>query len=257
MDGSDDDAVICPSEGTADKDLGPLAVLVSSEADLKMLCRRFRIDGAHGIRLFNSRIHTVVSGTGAASLIGPMIGAPYAVMILEKLIARGVTSALFFGWCGSISSQAKIGDIILATGAVIDEGTSAHYHPDASGLARPAGRIVEGLRQLLIRRQRSFHEGWIWTTDAVFRETRQKVLSFQRRSVLAVEMEISALYTVAGFRNVQIGGILVVSDDLSTLTWKPGFKSHRFQNSRRIVCEVIEELCNIQQQHPFGKESRI
>lgn len=244
MDIPADEALINPSEGVAVQDLAPMAVLVSSDADLQMLCRQLHAKRGRAARLFNSRIYTVGEASDGFSIIGPMIGAPYAVMVLEKLIARGVKTALFFGWCGSISPKVNIGDIIIPTGAIIDEGTSMHYHPDGSGVAKPTGEISEKLKRLLVRRNIPFHEGCIWTTDAVYRETRQKILSFQRRRAIAVEMEISALLTVARYRNVQIGGILVVSDALSTLKWQPGFKTAPFQKARKNVCEVIKELCN-------------
>jgi len=251
---SNDDAIVRPSEGVRGKDLAPLAVMVSSDADIKMLSRRLCTRRSDAVRLFNSRVYTPAAAPDIACLVGPMIGAPYAVMVLETLIARGVNTVLFFGWCGAISPKVKIGDIIIPTGAMIDEGTSPHYHPDASGVAQPAGKITDELKRLLTGRTVSFHEGCIWTTDAVYRETCQKVLSFQRQSVLAVEMEMSALFTVARYRDIQIGGILVVSDDLSTLKWQSGFTTNPFQNGRIIACEVIEDICNTRHHHPFGKK---
>jgi purine-nucleoside phosphorylase len=57
-------------------------------------------------------------------------------------------------------------------------------------------------------------------------------------------MELSALYSVAQFRQVALVGILVVSDELSSLDWRPGFKDERFVQGRRTVCRVVAELCN-------------
>lgn len=251
----EDDAIISPSAGVKGKDLVETAVMVSSDVDLKMLCRRLRADRNGAARLFNSGIYTPEAASDAVCLVGPVIGAPYAVMLLEKLIVRGVQTLLFFGWCGSISPKVKIGDIIIPTSAVIDEGTSAHYHPDVSGIAKPVGKMSQHLKRLLVQRSVAFHEGCIWTTDAVYRETRERVLSFQREGVLAVEMELSALFTVARFRGVQIDGILVVSDELNSLQWRPGFKTDPFQTNRQIVCEVIEEICNARSPLRSGKES--
>jgi hypothetical protein len=56
-------------------------------------------------------------------------------------------------------------------------------------------------------------------------------------------MELSALCSVAHFRGVALAGILVVSDELSSLDWRPGFKDERFVQGRRIVCRVVKELC--------------
>jgi hypothetical protein len=48
---------------------------------------------------------------------------------------------------------------------------------------------------------------------------------------------------VAQFRRVALAGILVVSDELSSLDWRPGFKDERFAQGRRTACKVVEELC--------------
>ena len=85
--------------------------------------------------------------------------------------------------------------------------------------------------------------GTAWTTDAVFRETREEVTHHQRDGVLAVEMECSALFTVGGFRGIEVAALLVVSDDLSSLTWHPGFKDPRFIRGRELACNAIGKLC--------------
>jgi purine-nucleoside phosphorylase len=87
-----------------------------------------------------------------------------------------------------------------------------------------------------------FHAGAVWSTDAVFRETRQRVATYQQSGILAVDMETSALCSVAKFRGVDLGVILVVSDELSSLTWRPGFKHERFMHGRKTACRVIREL---------------
>lgn len=244
MSTSDDDALINPKDGAPIPGLGPKAVMVSSQADLQILCRRFRTKQEKAAGLFNSRIYRPGITPDGFSLVGPMIGSPYAVMVLEKMIAGGVKTVLFLGWCGAVSPDVKIGDIIVPSGAIIDEGTSRHYHPEPSGLVRPSGVFTEKVKQVFSELNIRFKEGVIWTTDAVYRETRRKVLSFQRKGALAVEMEMSALFTVARYRKIQIGGVLVVSDELVGFKWRPGFKTDRFLNSRKRACEVIEAICS-------------
>lgn len=61
---------------------------------------------------------------------------------------------------------------------------------------------------------------------------------------MAVEMECSALFTVGGFRGIDVAALLVVSDDLSSLTWRPGFKDPRFIRGREVACNVIGRLCS-------------
>jgi purine-nucleoside phosphorylase len=86
----------------------------------------------------------------------------------------------------------------------------------------------------------------VWSTDAPFRETQAKVLGYQRQGALAVEMECSALFTVGAFRSAEVAALLVVSDDLSSLSWKPGFKDTRFARGREAACNIISRLCTEQ-----------
>ena len=61
------------------------------------------------------------------ALAGPMLGAPQTVLVLERMIALGARKFIALGWCGSLRSDVRIGDIVLPSGAISEEGTSAHY----------------------------------------------------------------------------------------------------------------------------------
>jgi purine-nucleoside phosphorylase len=240
--GINDDAIINPTDGNEGEKLGRVAVMVSSQNDLRMLCDRLQIAKNNFSRLFNSKLYVHNLPSQRYSLVGPVIGAPYAVMVLEKLIAHGAKKILFIGWCGAISSSVKIGEIIVPTGSFIDEGTSRHYEAAENKLAAPSQQMLGGITQILKNHRLPFHEGIVWTTDAIYRETPEKVGAYQSQNVLAVEMEISALFTVGEFRKVNVAGILVVSDDLSSGMWKPGFKERRFKRTRKQVSEVVVTL---------------
>ncbi len=64
------------------------------------------------------------------TLTAPALGAPYAVMVLEKLMVLGARMVLALGWCGSLQSGLSIGDLVLPTTTVSTEGTSRHYPLD-------------------------------------------------------------------------------------------------------------------------------
>jgi purine-nucleoside phosphorylase len=217
--------------------------MAATRPDLFSLCEVFNYDKKDFYRLMISRLYVDRLQPQEVSVTGPFVGAPYAVMLLETLIAWGARKIIFLGWCGAISENLEIGDIILPTSAVIDEGTSAHYGQQDARISHASTSLVSMIRQVLDQNQIDFQTGAIWTTDAVYRETRQLVERHQQDGTLAVEMELSALYSVARFRGVALAGILVVSDELSSLDWRPGFKDKRFVQGRRIACSVVGELC--------------
>lgn len=238
-----DDAIVNPLKGKGTPHLGPVAAMVASQGDLSSLCRLMGLKNEDSRRLFTSRLYTRTNGAGGFSVAGPFIGAPYAVMLLETLIAWGVTKIIFFGWCGAVSPEVKIGDIIVPTAAMIDEGTSRHYGVNEGECVASSGRIVEKIQKRLTKDGLSYHAGVIWSTDAIYRETPEKVADYQKKDVLAVEMELSALFTIGRYRGIDVGGVLVVSDELSSYKWHPGFNDGNFKQSRQKVIRTIFQLC--------------
>ncbi|MBF0200227.1 MAG: purine-nucleoside phosphorylase [Desulfamplus sp.] len=81
--------------------------------------------------------------------------------------------------------------------------------------------------------------GTIWTTDAIYRETSKKVAFFRNMDAVAVEMECSALFSVAAYRKIDLTAVLIVSDTLFKNEWNPGFRSRRFKKSRTLVIDSL------------------
>jgi uridine phosphorylase len=160
------------------------------------------------------------------------MGAPAAVFMMEALGALGNRSFLGLGTAGGLlgeeeflreesSHSLRIGDVILADRAFRDEGTGCHYQKEGE-LSRPSEKETEKLAHLLEAKDYSWHKGGLWTTDAVFRETRVEVESFLTKGVLAVDMESSALFACAAMRGYSMASLFTVSDILTPAGWNPG-----------------------------------
>lgn len=240
---TEEKGIIFPKKGKRSPELGPLAVIAGTETDFSLLRELLGFAADDYQKLFTSHLYVSKRPADGISLCGPLVGAPYAAMVLENLIAWGVEKVIFLGWCGSISRQVNIGDMVVATSAVIDEGTSRHYQPDEIDRSFPSEWLTARLVAELNRTQIKLHSGPIWTTDAIYRETRRKVETYQRRHVLAVEMEISALFTVATHRGADLGAMAVVSDKLASFKWCPGFNTKEFKRGRQTACEVVKSVC--------------
>lgn len=233
--------VIEPGKGRLEQSLPRSAILIFSPEDLASFSACFPQPLRPSHKLFLSDVFTVNYDGSPMALAGPMLGAPQSVLVLEKMIALGARKFIAVGWCGSVQSEVLIGDIVLPTGAVSEEGTSAHY-PGVEPV--PSLELFNSLKSALTPAGRAIHEGIVWTTDAPFRETCNKVIAFQSKGVLSVDMETSALFSVSRFRGVDLAVALVVSDDLSSLKWVHGFKDPRFHESRkRIIKPVMISIC--------------
>ncbi|MEJ2038525.1 MAG: nucleoside phosphorylase [Desulfosarcinaceae bacterium] len=232
-----DDPVVRPVCNARTPVLGPTALLVASHLDLKMLAGRLQLPDSR--QLYMSRLLYDAGQAERPCLVGPLMGAPYAVMILEILRAWGVRKVLFFGWCGSIDPVFRIGDIVIPTSALIDEGTSLHYRKTREAEVHPDRSLCAALQADLDDNGVDYKTGRVWTTDGIFRETPNKIEAFQRKGANVVEMELSAIYSLAAFHDMAAAALLAVSDELFTLTWKPGFTYRDFSASRNRIIERI------------------
>ncbi len=239
---SDRHAIVNPVKGKSPPKTGDMAILAATESDLRRLGMLTQTPVVERRKLFMSALHVHADDEQRFTVVGPLIGAPYAAMVVESLCVWGVARVVFIGWCGAVSHRIKAGDIVVPTAAMVDEGTSGDYGTPAGQTARPAPALTDQIRSALNRRGASHHEGAVWTTDAIFRETVAKVKHYQAQGALAVEMEMSALFSVAAFRNMQAAGLLVVSDELSDYHWRPGFTLPAFRTARNTACRALLDV---------------
>ena len=221
--------------------LPPRVVMAATRPDFQRLRKRLSKGRDPGERLYLSRIHRLAAPQWC--LVGPFMGAPQTAMLMETVAAWGGAQFLFFGWCGAIHSRVHTGDILLPTTAFAEEGTSRAYGVTDDRIELPATTLHDKLRGVVAGQGLTFHEGAVWSTDAVFQETPSKVRAYRRRGALAVEMEISICFTVARQRGLDFAAALVVSDELADMRWRPGFSDSRFKEAREAVSRTIELLC--------------
>lgn len=202
-------------------------------------------------RLLERREHTKVPGFfgdtyllgetgGEVALVADFgIGAPVAAVMLEDLIALGCRSVVSIGTTGGMDPGLSVGDLVVCTGAVRDEGTSHHYLPDGEP-AVPDAALTARLEQVLRERGEAYRLARAWTTDAPYRETREEVLRHVEDGVAVVEMEAAALFAVATVRAASVASLLVVSDVLSTLdgSWVPEFHGDVVGSRLELAFEV-------------------
>jgi purine-nucleoside phosphorylase len=239
-----EEGLIRPTKRRTDPDVGRDAALIITRGDLDYLLDVTRKKKLASFDMDIFKLHLVEKeGGGTFSIIGPFLGAPHAVMGMEKIIALGAGRVFALGWCGSLQPDLRIGDFVLPTDSLCEEGTSAHY-PIGGNSPAPDRNLCRRMEILISNCNKSCRKGTVWTTDAPYRETPSKIKEFQEKGVLAVDMEMSALMTLATFRSVSFEALLVVSDELFNLRWRPGFRSSVFKDARRSAGELILELVN-------------
>lgn len=155
------------------------------------------------------RFFSVNSTGGRVGVCCLGIGAPAAVAQFEVLAALGVQRFVSIGTAGGLQLGQAPGDVVLLTGAIRDEGSSYHYVAADVEVVPDAG-LTDLLQRALVGAGLAVTSGLAWTTDVAFRETAEEIAGYRRQGVLAVEMEASALFAVAGVRQVPIASAVVV-----------------------------------------------
>lgn len=148
------------------------------------------------------------------------IGAPATANQLGMQAELGVRRVIGIGTCGGLQLGAAPGDVVVATAALRDEGTSYHFLPPAEEVT-PDPALTDELRDALTHARIPHTTGTTWTTDVPFRETAEEITAYRQRGISAVEMEAAGLFAAAEHYGISTASALVVDGvaDASAKDW--------------------------------------
>ena len=146
------------------------------------------------------------------------VGAPLCVGNQEEIYALGAECLVLFGTCGVLDRN--IGDcaVILPNCAMRDEGTSYHYAPPSDEIAVNA-RYGELFLDLMQELNVPCVTGKCWTTDSMYRETREKTARRKASGCVCVDMECASVASVAQFRGKEALHFFYAADNLDSAEW--------------------------------------
>jgi uridine phosphorylase len=168
-------------------------------------------DGPH-------RLYEMQHNGQRLAFLHPGVGGPVAGAMLEWAIALGCSAFVVCGGAGVLRKDIAVGHLVVPTSAVRDEGTSYHYLAPGREV-EPSPEAVAAIEAALQAHHTPYITGKTWTTDAPYRETRDKVTLRTGEGCVTVEMEAASFFAVARFRGVQLGQILYGGDDVSGDEW--------------------------------------
>ena len=146
------------------------------------------------------------------------VGAPVCVGQQEELYAMGVECPVIFGTCGALDRSIADCAVILPEAAMRDEGTSYHYAPPGDEIA-----VNVHHRQLFLELMNELHlpcvTGKCWTTDSMYRETREKTARRKAAGCICVDMECASVAAVARFRGREALHFFYAADNLDAAQW--------------------------------------
>jgi uridine phosphorylase len=153
------------------------------------------------------------------------MGAPIATIVLHELHALGIANFLRIGTAMAVA-PARLGDFVLADGALRAEGTSNSYAP----LGFPAIADFDlntALRARLKTSGKRWHAGIFGTYDGFYTEMfglsgeRRQMIGalkedIRRLGLIGTDMETSALLTAARILGVRASTLCVATVDANT-----------------------------------------
>jgi purine-nucleoside phosphorylase len=149
--------------------------------------------------------------------MGTGMGMPTLAIYVNELVRDyGVKTLIRVGTCGAIQPHLKVGDILLAMTA----STNAHFNRLRFGGMdfAPAASFLLLLKayEEAKRREATVHVGSIFSSDTFYNDNPAWWQEWADYGTLALEMETSALYTLAAKYHVEALSILTVSDNVVT-----------------------------------------
>ena len=182
-------------------------------------------------------IYEMLFNNDRVGIVVGYVGAAGSAAQLEELIALGFKKFIVCGGAGVLQKDVQIGHLVLPYTAVRDEGVSYHYI-EPSREVECNSYALAVIENQLIKDNVPYIKAKTWTTDAVYRETDEKIALRVSEGCVTVEMEAAAFFAVSQFRSVILGQIIYGGDDLSGDKW-----DSRQWNNRKDIRRNLVELC--------------
>lgn len=199
------------------------------------------------------RVITGSLGEKTVSVVSTGIGGPSAVIALEELAELGAHTFLRVGTCGGIHTKVCPGDVVIASAAVRQEGTSREYAP----IEYPAAAdfaVTAALQQAAALLGQKHHVGVVQCKDSFYGQHRPQVMpvaaqlqyqweAWKRLGVLASEMESAALFVAAAHLGVRCGAVLhVVWNQERQALGLEEPEAHDVSGAVRTAIEAVKRL---------------
>lgn len=166
-----------------------------------------------------------------------IVGCPSCAGNLDLFNAMGVNKVMFCGGGGVLDRNIEVGKLLLVDGAIRDEGFSFHYL-EPSRYVYTDKNVTDKIADYLAQNEIPYLRGITWTTDAIFRETADRIERRKAEGAKIVEMEQSGCIAVAQFRGFDYGALIYGGDDVSQEEW-----SNRGWRSREGIRYNLVMLC--------------
>lgn len=155
-------------------------------------------------------------GRRIAFFMSAITAAGCATNLEDAILLTGAEHYILFGSCGALDSAITEGKLIVPTQAFRDEGLSYHYKESGDYIdVKNAPKVAAFMDELGI----PYVKGRTWTTDAIYRETRNNAAKRKAEGCIAVDMECSGIQALCDFKKLQYYTFFYTGDLLDAPKW--------------------------------------
>lgn len=178
------------------------------------------------------------------SVQGTGMGIPSIAIYASELMAEyGVKNLIRVGTCGAMQEHIRIRDLVLAQSASTDSSFNRNVFGGWDYAPTADFRMLRAAYDQAQSRGVKPHVGNIFSSDVFYRDDRTITDLLTKYGVLAVEMETTALYTLAAKHGANALSILTVSDHLITgEVTTPQERQNTFKSMMEIALETAITL---------------
>jgi len=176
------------------------------------------------------------------------IGGASAGIAVEELKNIGVTHMIRIGSCGSLQPEVKMGDLVIVSGAVRDDGASKTYI-DPIFPAVPDAELMIACIEAAKEQQIPHHVGIARSHDSFYTDREDEIDAYwSKRRVLGCDMESAALFTIGTLRGIKTAALLnnVVAyggDTAESIADYVDGESLSMQGEKNEILVALEALC--------------
>ena len=151
------------------------------------------------------------------SVQGSGMGIPSFAIYANELISEyGVKNLIRVGTCGGMQESVRVRDVILAQAACTDSSMNRNTFPGFDFAPIASFGLLKEAYERAVDKGLNVHVGNILSSDIFYRDDKTVTTKLMEYGVLGVEMETTALYSLAAKFGVYALTILTVSDHLLT-----------------------------------------
>jgi uridine phosphorylase len=194
------------------------------------------------VKNFSFMEYTMFTGTFQGVKVTSINGGRFSAdtAITTEILCNAQAGCMIrLGSCGALREDIKVGDLVIAEGAVRGEGVTPYY-VDEKFQPSADSKLTESLVAVTSSPLAKVHRGKVWSTDAILRETREVVGKAVDQGAIAVDMVSSTFLTICQLYKIPAAVILAVSDNV--ITGEMGFLNPLYYMSEGNMINIAFNL---------------